>query len=52
MYISPYFFLDSLVFGMNVCIILSILLSLSEVDLLEVGVVFAEVARGLDLKVG
>lgn len=32
---------------MNICIILSILLSLSEVDLLEVGVVFAEVARGM-----
>lgn len=51
MLISPNFFLDSLVFSVNICIILSILLSilvsLSEVDLLEVGVVFARVARGM-----
>lgn len=47
MHISPNFFLDSLVFSVNICIILSILVSLSEVDLLEVGVVFARVARGM-----
>lgn len=47
MYISPNFFLDSLVFSVNICIILSILVSLSGVDLLEFGVVFARVARGM-----
>jgi len=47
MHISPNFFLDSLVFSVNICIILSILVSLSGVDLLEFGVVFARVARGM-----
>ena len=36
------FFLDSLVFSMNVHIILSILLPIREAELLEVGVVFAK----------